>query len=258
MFITIQICLTLIPGSALALAHLEIWIPAEPAAFPGHCWPGPSWRGPCSPGTLLAPCPSGAAGSCCALAASWACPQPWGGTREPSLGWALPLWTPQALVSHLSHEGLLLVGPSPSHWLWALMVVVCAPRDSGTVLGSPVPSLLCSAPSLSCCSWLHSPQRAQGYPAAMALLHSKALPLTPGRRNGDEYAKEGRMLSGFWASAKFNDSEQPKPKLGFCALLPGRSQSHCSPAQPLCLATVWLDLLWHWPRIWTPGWGWLW
>lgn len=46
MFITIQICLTLIPGSAFALAHLEIWIPAEPAAFLGHCWPGPSSQGP--------------------------------------------------------------------------------------------------------------------------------------------------------------------------------------------------------------------
>lgn len=231
------LCLTLtaawLPGSALALSQLELRAPST--ALPCRATAGQPFLAPALlPWPCLAP----------ALQEQLAPAVPWGGTREPSLQLStafsykrLELCSPTLHLNFLwdlppgTAFGLLwwCVCPQGQLDLFQALLGSLVTSSPKSLLQCPFPQLLQLAPFL---------QRAHGYSAAMALLHSKALHLTPDRRNGDEYTKEGRMLSGFWASAKLNVSEQPKPKLGFCALLPGRNPRDTA----LCLCPCALQL----------------
>lgn len=143
--------LSLIPGSPGDPGSHQSLLPCSGTA--GQALPG---KGPAALAPGLAPCPPGS--SClvlcpgCRLGLPWALR--WHQGAQPTAVQGLPLETSQALVSHCPPE--LLVGPSPSHWLWAVMVVVCAPRDSWTLSSPscaawwhPLQSVLCNASSLS-------------------------------------------------------------------------------------------------------------
>lgn len=258
------LCLTL--AASWLLAQPQPWLawrcrlPAEPVSLLRPCWAGPSWQGPCCPGTLPASLPFREQ---LAGAVPWLPARPalrWHQAAQPVAVQGLPRQTPWALVSH--HPPELLVGPSPSCGLSWWCVCPQGQLDPfqpllGSLVTSPPTSSAVPLPSAAAAGSI--PHRAHGRSAAVALLHSKVLHLAPDRRKGDEYAKEGRMLSGFWASTKSDGSEQPHWGSG-----PSWNGASV-PSAPAWHAALQLSPC-AWPVFgltccdidWGAGWGWLW